>query len=276
MSSNLHYYRLYKNAWIFNGKPHDEQQITKDQCKELLQKGGWFVRNVYNFDKSSENKFWYIIKDSFYGMNELATNTRNCIRRAQKVFDIRIATIDEMLKFGYSIHIKAIKRYKYKAEIVSKEEFDNQILKYFNSGQVDFWMCFNKEDSVPIAFAINTIYDDSCEYKSMKADPAFLKTSYPFYGLIYEMNRYYLEKKGLRYVNDGARSITEHSNIQFFLESKFKFRKAYCDFKIVYKLWFKFIVYIIFPFRGVFKNQKIRGILNQEAIRRGKQNILDS
>lgn len=50
----------------------------------------------------------------------------------------------------------------------------------------------------------------------------------PYYDLIYEMNRYYVEECKLQSVNDGARSLTEHSNIQLFLESKFWFRKAYC------------------------------------------------
>ena len=35
------------------------------------------------------------------------------------------------------------------------------------------------------------------------------------------MNRYYLEELKLKYVNDGARSITEHSNIQPFLIDTF-------------------------------------------------------
>ena len=40
------------------------------------------------------------------------------------------------------------------------------------------------------------------------------------YGLLLKMNQYYLDEIGVKYVMDGARSITEHSNIQPFLESK--------------------------------------------------------
>lgn len=57
---------------------------------------------------------------------------------------------------------------------------------------------------------------------------------YANYVLIHEMNKYYLNILNLRYVNDGARSIYHKTNIQDFLESKFKFRKAYSELNIVY------------------------------------------
>ena len=47
------------------------------------------------------------------------------------------------------------------------------------------------------------------------------------------MNQYYLEEKKLKYVCDGSRTITEHSNIQEFLMHNFKFRKAYCRLSFV-------------------------------------------
>lgn len=38
-------------------------------------------------------------------------------------------------------------------------------------------------------------------------------SAYPYYGLINEINRHYLQELGLRYVSNGACSITEYSNI---------------------------------------------------------------
>lgn len=64
---------------------------------------------------------------------------------------------------------------------------------------------YEKATGKAVALAINTLHDDCCEYNTMKADPTFLRNSiYTYYGLIYEMNRYYLEELGLKYVNDGA------------------------------------------------------------------------
>lgn len=84
------------------------------------------------------------------------------------------------------------------------------------------------------------------------------------------MNRYYLQELDLRYVSDGARSITGHSNIQPFLIDKFHFRKAYCQLQIEYQWWLKIIINILFPFRRLIPVQKVKAILNMEAMRRNK------
>ena len=83
------------------------------------------------------------------------------------------------------------------------------------------------------------------------------------------MNEHYLVDRGLNYVLDGARSITEHSNIQPFLEEKFKFRKAYCRLQIVYKPLFGFIVKCLYPFRKYMPN-KVKAILYMEAMKRNE------
>lgn len=69
--------------------------------------------------------------------------------------------------------------------------------------------------------------------------------------LIYEMNRYHLNEQGVKCVCDGARSITEHSNIQPFLMDKFHFRKAYCQLEVVYKWYVDIIVVMLYPKKKV-------------------------
>ena len=99
----------------------------------------------------------------------------------------------------------------------------------------------------------------------MKAIPAYQK-QYAYYGLIYEMNRFYLEERKLKYVNDGGRSITNHSNIQPFLIEKFNFRKAYCNLDIHYKWWLGAIVKTLYPFRKLIKVRQAQSLLNMEAM----------
>ncbi len=72
----------------------------------------------------------------------------------------------------------------------------------------------------------------------------------------------------MRYVYDGTRSITHHSNIQEFLLVKFKFRKAYCRLQIGYVWWLRIIVCLLYPFRRLISNNSVRAVLNQEAMRR--------
>lgn len=93
---------------------------------------------------------------------------------------------------------------------------------------------------------------------------------YAYYGLIYEMNRYYLEDLKLKYVNDGARSITNYSNIQPFLIEKFNSRKAYCHLDITYRWWSWCIINVLYPFRAVIPICQVKALLNMEAMARGQ------
>lgn len=120
-----------------------------------------------------------------------------------------------------------------------------------------------------VAFCMNAVTDESCEYRTMKAIPEYQK-KYAYYGLIYDMNQYYLEVRKLKYVNDGGRSITNHSNIQPFLIDKFNFRKAYCHFDIKYKWWLCFAVNCLYPFRKLIPVRQVRALLDMEAMARNE------
>lgn len=69
-----------------------------------------------------------------------------------------------------------------------------------------------------IAWALNKVKKRSVDYMTLKAIPGFMNRHYPYYGLLYEMGRYYLVEKGYSYVSDGWHSISGHSDIQPFLE----------------------------------------------------------
>ena len=229
--------------------------------------GGYFVRCTYDFDKLSEGTFWYVIKDSFGGLEELSSKMRNQVRKSLKQLDIEKITREELILKGYDIHKRAAEGYKVRTHVPTLEEFESKIRNLDEN--YEFWACYTKEAGKMVAFAFNHLHHDCCEYETMKAIPELQQKYYPFYGLIYEMNRYYLDELHLRYVNDGARSITEHSNIQPFLIEKFKFRKAYVRLKIVYKPWLKVAVNICFPIRKIIPIRKVRNFLRMEAMQRG-------
>jgi hypothetical protein len=256
-------FRQYKGGWVAKENPHLQQKITKEEAQRLLA-GGYFVRNAYNFDSTEPTGFWYIIKDSWNGMDELPTKVRNQVRKSLKCYDIKKVTAEEMELQGYDVYNLSRKRFGIKTEI-TREQWHRQI---FNAEQ-DYWLAMEKETGDPQALALNKRYDQYCDYITMGVNPDAPKSTYPMYGLIYEMNRYYLEEKKVSFVCDGARSITEHSNIQSVLEEKFKFRKAYCDLQVFYKSWLRIAVRLLFPFRSLIKHSKVAAILRQEAWARG-------
>ena len=255
----------YKGAWIRKCNPHLSSEIKKEDAVALLGKGGYFLRNTYNFDKTDSSSYWYVIKDSYGGLSELPTKVRNQVRKSLNTYEFRRVSKEEMQEKGLALFNRSRERFHDKS-LFSNQDAWNLRLEQDN---LEFWIGYFKEDNTPAAFAINSVYEDYCDYNTMGISPDFPNNTYPMYGLIFEMNRFYLEELHLKYVLDGARSITEHSNIQSFLEDKFKFRKAYCDLQLFYKPWLGVLIKCLFPFRGVIKERRLKALLNQEAMFRG-------
>jgi len=261
-------YKIYKKGLIWDGAPHEEKKLSAFEMKHLLKNNkALLIRNVYNFDGEDHTSFWYIIKDQFGDMEELSGNTRSKIRRSLKLLEIKQIDKQTLIEKGYEVHIKALENYKNSnSKSFTKDIFINNL--EISDSRSEFWGCFDKQNNKLIAYACNIVYEDMCDYSTLKAIPEYLTGYYPFYGLIYTMNKYYLEELGLRYVSDGARSITEHSNIQPFLIEKFKFRRSYCNFAIEYDFRLKVLIFLLFPFRKFISNLKISALLRQEGISR--------
>lgn len=258
---------LYKAAWIKKNGLRESEKITKSEGLRLLKKGGLYVRNIFNWDKSGSSSFWYVIKDSFGGVEELPSKARNQVRKSLKTFEFKRVPFEEMLEVGWNLFNRSRERFGEK-EYITKEQWKDRLVRDKNC---DFWVGYDIESGKASSFAINAIYDDYVDYSTMGISPDFPNNTYPMYGLIYEMNRYYLEEQRVPFVCDGARSITEHSNIQAVLEDKFRFRKAYCDIQVFYKPWLDIAVKVLFPFRSLFKHPKVAAILRQEAWVKGKK-----
>ena len=261
---------LYRNAWRYEGPPHQEKKLQEQESKALLKKGGILVRNTYHFDQDKEGSFWYLIKDSFEGLQELSSNERNKIRNAERKLVFDRIDLELVRSKGYEIL-----RQNYADYAVSDRKMNEKLfLEYLSDCQgkaFDYWGVFDKGRF--IGFCAVWLWDaDSCEYGLMGILPEYKHNkTYPYYGLFFRMNQYYLGEKHFRYVADGARSITEHSHIQEFLMQNFNFRKAYCKLKVYYKWWLKIAVNALYPFRKIITLPRIRAILNMEAMQRGEK-----
>ncbi len=258
-------FRLYRHAWI--SAPHFDRQLSDSECDDMLSKGGWMVRNTYDFDQKEESDFWYIIKDSFGGMEEHTSNERRKIRKSQRNYVFRIIDRKLVEEHGFDIMKRVFDGYPVKDRDMNKKVF-NELFNSWKGDDFEFWGAFDIKTEELVGFIVVQLYDDACFYDHMMVLPEFKhNASYPFYGFLYTLNEYYLGYKKFKYVTDGSRSMTEHSNVQPFLEQNFKFRKAYCKLKIRYKWWFGAIVKMLYPFRKLIKNRNVRGVLLMEGIR---------
>ncbi|WP_222622103.1 hypothetical protein [Parabacteroides segnis] len=268
---NIQDYKSYQRGIIFAGAPHCEKKLTEEECSLLLKHyNGWFIRNLYDFDCKEKTSFWFVINDRPLTISDLPTKTRNQVRRALNTLDIKKVSSETMLdknNGGYDVYFQSFSRYK---DVTSKpvtKEIWSQWIK--SRSDVEYWAAYNIETGKMIAYVDVLIQNGIAKYTAMKGIPAFLNKNYPFYGLLFIMQEYYVEKQRLRFVTDGARSVTEHSNIQSFLD-KFRFRRAYCRIQIKYVWWVKILISFLYPVRNIIPIKKIKYLLRFEAMQRGQ------
>ena len=259
-------YFIYRHAWRYASAPDCEPELSDSQCKALLKKGGLFVRNTFDFDCKEETDFWYVIKDSFGGIEELSAKDRKSVNKALCLLEYKIIDKQLIENQGYEIAKRAYDAFEIHNASMNEQIFE-RFLNNWNDKNCDFWGVFDLSDGRLVGFGVVIKYDTSCSYDMACILPEYRDNKYcAFYGIYYKRNEYYLVEKQYKYVTDGTRSITEHSNIQPFLMQKFKFRKAYCKLKIRYKWWFGIIVRVLLPFKNIIGNRNVKAVLNMHKM----------
>lgn len=223
------------------------------------------VRNTYDFDQAEQSDFWYVIKDSFGGMEELSSNVRRKVRKALQHYEYKQVEVQEVRE-NYPTIKATFDEYKVKDRLMNETVF-NDYLDYCSENKFDYWGIYDTENKSLVGFCTVHLWDNSCEFGMTAIWPEFLRNgTYPYYGLYYTLNEHYLDNRKFKYVTDSARSVTEHSNIQPFLEENFNFRKAYCKLKLTYKWWFGAIVWTLYPFKKLIPNRTVRAMLRMHGM----------
>ncbi|MFB6340429.1 hypothetical protein ACE1ET_01845 [Saccharicrinis sp. FJH62] len=268
MSDKLEWIK-YQGTLIPLVAPHISILPDKREQKRLLKLYKPFFLRYYSEWDNGKGEFWFVIKDGFKGLEELSSKTRNQVRKGLKNCIVKKVSIEEIEQNGYQVYIKAFEKYDTFLKPMSKDIFQMSLRKKNN---YDFFAVYNLNGKI-IAYSQNELYEDYCNLSITKFDPEFLKLR-PSEALFYEMNRYYLDDCKLKYVCDGARSLSHDTNIQDFLIDKFKFRKAYCKLNIVYRKDIGLLVKLIYPLRTLLRlfperlTRKIKVLLKHEEIRR--------
>lgn len=237
----------------------------------LVGEGAFFCRWDEDFDGPSEGEWWHVIKDQPEDIAKLPKKTRWQIRQGWKNVEVVPLGRDAIAAEGYDVYRSAFDRYITFEEILSVDAFNKAIAKL--PDETEFWGVRERGTGRLVAFSENLVRDGACFYDTIWFEPSALK-AYAGYMLIHEMNKHYLNERGLRYVSDGARSISHQTKVHEFLEQKFGFRRAYARLRVVYFPGFGLVVRLLYPFRRWFNGrssgiaQKVAVVLEQERIRR--------
>lgn len=269
-------WRRHNGVLIFNLSPHLDNDMSN--VGDLVSNTyAVMARWVTNFDCGIETDYWYIIKDSFNGINEYSYSTRKSIRKGLRKLDVRKISKKTLLNNGYEVYKQAFIAYKTLNKLKDKDLFTREIADLDESWE--FWGVFIKEDNCTmVGYSINYIADDYSDFSITKFHPDFLRFRLSD-ALFFKMTEYYLGSRKLKYITGGSRNISHRTNIQLEYIRKFKFRKAFCKLNIHYNPFFKILVNFLFPFRRLLKLvpinffRKIVVVLKQESIRRNCKNV---
>ncbi|MDO5570897.1 MAG: hypothetical protein Q4F97_05450 [Bacteroidales bacterium] len=208
------------------------EKISQEKASELMaMKNAILVRSIYNFDIKEPKEGWFIIKESFGGIDELSASTKSKTRRGLKKCIVKLTNT------------------------YTKDE-----------KQTDIWEVFLKENEEKIGYSINRIAENEVFYETFRISKKYLKGNYPYYALIYSMNEYYLSKKDYKFVCDGFRTMRERSDIQKFLIDKFKFRKAYCNTMIYYNSSLSKMAKYLYAIRFFFPGERAKAFFRQHRL----------
>lgn len=258
------------NEWIYskrglisNEDPSKAIIVSQQEIKELIGQypEAIYVRWVSDFDNPEKGgDYYYVLRDQPFDLAELPSKTRNQIRKCLKNCVVRRVSGFEIANGGgYDVYTQEIRRFKERGmqsgRVLTEEEFNHWIK---NETQ-DLWSVFYED--IVIAFAICRPVGRCINLVTWKADYTHYKLLYPIYGLLYEMINGYLSSGMYKYVFDGGRSMTEHSNVQEFLLTKMGFRKANTRLRTYFRWWLRPLLFVLAPFENKIKHNQLRSLV---------------
>ena len=256
------------NSWIFYKKgivsklpPYCQIFVDKKALFSHF-KGAFYIRWDSDFDKTDNPIYYHVIKDGGCAIESLPPKTRNQIRRCLKNCEIKQVDFRFIVENGgYEVYASEYRRYKKNGHAsVAKPEkqWAEGMEEAAHRGQ-EFWAVIH--DDKVIAYSICWCKEAHIDLVTWKVDYENYNQLYPSYGLVYTMCDYYLSQNGVRYVDDGGRSLTEHSGVQDFLIEKFCFRKANTKLNAVFKWYLYLPLALLAHFENKIKNNQLRSLV---------------
>lgn len=249
-------WQIYKKGIISKRAPHIPLKVEVDELFKYF-KSGCYVRWYSNFDKAESEKFYFVIKDGDFSMDTISSKTRNMVRRCISECAVQIVDYQQIARGGGEVYLSECRRFDRKGfggNVKSFENWERGIRNAAERGE-EFWGVFYRDEV--IAYGVAKSYDEIVDLVTWKCNYEKYKNFYPAYGLVYKMTEYYLQKNGVKYLNDGNRSFSEHSHVQDFLVNKFGYRKAFTELNVCFKWWLKLVIILIIPFEKCIKNKVV-------------------
>lgn len=250
-----------KRGLISRMPPYESIEVDKRALFKHFKKA-LYIRWDSDFDSADSDDYYHVIKDTSCNMESLSSNTRNMIRRCLKNCSMQIVDCQQIIsRGGYEVYTSEYRRYDRKgfASLVKPEDkWADGMREAQNRGQ-EFWGMFYENQVV--AYGVCQKIGQHIELVTWKCDYERFKQFYPSYGLLYTMINHYMSIEGVRYVSDGARTMTGHSSVQDFLIEKFNFRKAPTKLNACFRWWLYPPLKFLSIFEKYINNNQLRSLI---------------
>lgn len=256
-------WKYYNHAVIPVTAPNEEVDTSALENGQVWRIGGnpLLTRWTTDFDCKCETNWWYVIKDEPFDIDNLKSKRRYEIKKGIKNFDVKRIDPSNYKDELYKVQVAAFSAYpeKYRPTVV-EEDFKRQINDWKT---FDVFGAFYKETGEFAGYALLSKTNDGfMEFNVLKTNPEHEKNAINA-ALVYELMNYYakfLLTGGI--ICDGARSINHETHFQNYLEKYFGFRKAYCHLKIEYNPKVKWLIKLLYMFRGLLLKMDGIGIVH--------------
>jgi len=260
--------RIDYNEWSYYKKgvvalfpPYKSYAVDKKSLFNHF-KGSLYIRWDSDFDKASNQNYYHVIKDGDCTIESLPPKTRNQIRRCLKNCEIRLVDCQYIIdNGGYVVYASEFRRYDKKGHpaLAKSESKWAEGMKEAEQRGRDLWAVIY--EGIVIAYSICDRHEAHIGMDTWKVDYEKHNHLYPSYGLIFKMCEYYLAQEDIQFIDDGGRSLTEHSGVQDFLIEKFHFRKAYTKLNAEFRWYLRLPLMLLSQFESSIKNNKIRSLV---------------
>jgi len=252
---------------LFPGQKFDRSEVLKKLPYKVL-----FVRYSETIMSSPFSREWYyVIKEGSEKLEDYSGNLRKLIRRGLRNFTFKKFQLESYFDDFYEVYRKGNIMFdnaiQSKQECLRQHEYEMANIDI----EVEYFGAFENEKLV--GYCKNFLSEKCVFYETSFVLPQIRKR-YVNYGLFHSMNKYYLNELNLQYATNGSRNLLHESNIQDFLISKFKYRKAYFNLRVSYRLWFGLLIRLLYPFKwtlkinNVTRFKSLEAVLEQERLRR--------
>lgn len=271
-------WRYYNHAAIPTTAPYETVDVTAIEDGSIWELDGKpiFARWTSNFDCGYETSWWYVIKDAPFEVMSLPAKEQKRIRQALRKCHVKKIAMTDYADDLYRVYRSAVMNYENSYAPTNEENFAKLCL--INDTYLDCWAGFDNQTGRLIGYMLVKDNAEYAEISVAKFDPEHKKLQVSD-ALYHDVLDFYLNKQGKKFVCSGERSISHKTGTQAYKIKRFGYRKAYCKLHVEYNKRIKWLIKLVYPFRGIARFfdkvtivHNLNAVLLMEEIRRGFKN----